>query len=127
MGFAHSTERAIMNGTPKVDKFDRLLWDAELAVGILGNPAALDFQLIDLAPGPFPDGLRDAVTKRGLYFLGVVGLVQGVPHSALAEPLDTATASWLATAYNKHVEAAVNAMLERACLERMYLLPDLRA
>ena len=106
-----------MNATPKLDKFDQLITDSELAACILGNPATLDFEMVNLDPGvALPDGLRDAVTIRGLYFLGTVGIVQGVPRTALAESLNRCAMSLLADAFIDHLEAVANVALECACL-----------
>jgi hypothetical protein len=98
-------ERAVM------DKFEALASASQFSVGILGNPETSDFALVDLGPKPLPENLRRDFTKRGLYFLGVAGIVQGTPQTALAEPLDDADTSALAQAFLQHLEHTLNAGL----------------
>jgi hypothetical protein len=85
------------------DRFEQLALDAQLAVGILGNPTTSEFALIDLTgPDPLPD-FRGEIALRGFCFIGVAGLVLGVPRTALAVPLDNAEEDKLSQAYIRHV------------------------
>jgi hypothetical protein len=106
------------------DKFEQLALDAQLSVVILGNPETSDFEMVSVAPGPLPDERN--IRARGMRFVGVVGLVHGVPRSALDEPLDAATTSALAQAYLRFIEHEANKELETAVLGRMYQLSDPR-
>jgi hypothetical protein len=67
-----------------------LLRDAQLAVCILGNESLTDFALVSAEDFAAPPG--------GLRLVGVVGIVQGTPRSALSEPLDERTTSALSAA-----------------------------
>jgi hypothetical protein len=93
-------------------------------VAILGNPETSDFELIDLAPGPLhnPHNLHE----RGMFFVGVMGIVRGFPRTALDTPLDDATTTALAQAFVRHVEVTAARELETAWLGRLYQLPDTR-
>jgi hypothetical protein len=108
------------------DKFDQLISDAQLKVLILGNPETSDFELIDLAPGPLSHDPHN-LHERGMYFVGVMGIVQGVPRSALDEPLDVLTTTALAQAFVLHAERILNARLEADWLGRLYQIPDTRS
>jgi hypothetical protein len=86
------------------DKFEQIAAYARLAVVILGNPTTSEFVLIDLAE-PLPDLRCEA--QRGLSFIGTVGVVQGVPLTVLAQPLDNAALDALSQAYLRHVECVL--------------------
>ncbi len=88
------------------DKFEQIAGFARLAVGIVGNPRTAEFALVDLTgPEPVPDFRGEA--QRGFCFIGVVGMVQGVPFIALTEPLDSAALDALSQAYFRHVECVL--------------------
>ena len=106
------------------DKFEQLVFDAELAVAIFSNPATSDFELINLAPGQHrPHDLRE----RGMCFVGVMGIVKGVPRTALDAPLDATITAALSQAFVRHIEQEANRELELAGLGRLYQLPDPRS
>jgi hypothetical protein len=95
------------------NKFEKLVWDAQLAVCILGNPQTSDFILIDLT-APLRDMRSEISAQRGLYFLGAAGIIQGAPRTALAEPLDNAAVDALAGAYVRHVESVLASRISKA-------------
>lgn len=102
-----------------MDKFEQLSTAASYAVAIFGNQAQGDFALFDLTRGtPYPvEDHKREIAERALCFCGVMGIVQGVPYTALAEPLDTYTITALSHAFNERVESASAAALT-AALER---------
>jgi len=124
-----------------MDQFEQLANAASYAVAIFGNPAREDFTLFDLTNGtPYPDeNHKREIAERALSFCGVIAIVQGVPRTALAEPLGEYTVTALSKAFIERVEAAVTAVegtlaaeLDRAVgdsigwCERLYWLPDTR-
>jgi len=95
------------------DKFEQIAGYARLAVGIVGNPTTSEFALVDLSgPEPVPDFRGEA--QRGFCFIGVVGMVQGVPLIALTGPLDSAALDALSQAYIRHVECALEGRIHAA-------------
>ncbi|HUD54117.1 MAG TPA: hypothetical protein VMR02_02730 [Terracidiphilus sp.] len=82
------------------DKFQLLAGTAEFPVGVVGNPAAFDYELVDLR-GDTADW-RDK-TGRGAYWLGTIGTVNGTPRTELAEPLDTTATAYVGQLYAAHV------------------------
>lgn len=77
-----------------MEKFEQLLADSAFSRLILGNEAASDFLLIE--DRPWSDEAQSDIERRGLRFVGVLGVVQGRPKSALAVPMDEATITRLA-------------------------------
>ena len=95
------------------DQFERIAGYARLAVGIVGNPTTSEFALVDLTgPEPVPDFRGEA--QRGFCFIGVVGMVQGVPLIALTGPLDNAALDALSQAYFRHVECVLEGRIQAA-------------
>jgi hypothetical protein len=114
-----------------LDKFQQLAWDATYAVCILGNPEASDFELVELGTTPLTEEHRRRLSERGMGFVGVFGIVNGVPHVALAVPLDERATSALSQALVQRSEDAINAVEEAIgdsteFLKRLYTLPDNR-
>jgi hypothetical protein len=124
-----------------MDQFHQITETASYAVAIFGNPARGDFALFDLTKGtPFPvEDIQREIAERAFCFCGVMGIVQGVPRTALAEPLGEYTVTALSRAFIERVGAAVTAVegTETAVLaapvddsigwcERLYWLPDTR-
>ena len=92
------------------DKFEQIAGYARLAVGIVGNPKTSEFALVDLTgPEPVPD-----FREYGFCFIGVVGMVQGVPLIALTGPLDNAALDALSQAYIRHVECVLKRRIRAA-------------
>jgi hypothetical protein len=112
-----------------VDKFEKLISKAQVAVAIIGNPQTSDFVFVDAEP--LTDTRRE-LTGRGMRFLGVFGVVQGVLDAALAEPLELSVITALARVFIGRVEGAVTAALDKPIddsagwCERLYWLPDTR-
>jgi hypothetical protein len=76
-----------------------LLRDAQLAVCILGNESLTDFALVSAEEFEAP--------RDGLRLVGVVGIVDGAPRSALSEPLDAGTLSALSAACVQYIAQAI--------------------
>jgi hypothetical protein len=112
----------------KLDKFEHLAFHATYAVCILANSTASDFELIDLGPERLNEEQRRKLSERGMEFIGVIGIVAGVPRVALAVPLDPPTTSALSHAFVQRIEDAINGV-ERAAgdgaewMQRLYNLP----
>jgi hypothetical protein len=93
------------------DKFEQIAFEAQLAVCVLANEGVTDIELVNLRSVPLPTA-RD-FTGRNLHFLGVIGIVQGVPRTALAEPLDPVRISALSAAFIAYCEVLLDAGLEQ--------------
>ncbi len=113
-----------------MDKFEQLVAAAQFPVCILGNLRS-DFELVDLQSEPMSEDAKRDLSKRGMCFVGVIGLVEGVPRVALAEPLDAMTATALSQAFVQRIEDKINGILAPKgdsveFLDRLYMLPDTR-
>lgn len=85
------------------DKFSRLLAESRFSMFILGNGATSDYTL---APArPLPEAVRRDFTKRGLTFVGILGVVDGQPRSALAVPLTDTTIARLSQEFIRRAMA----------------------
>jgi hypothetical protein len=95
-----------------MNEFEQLGEMASYAVAIFGNPARGDFALYDLTPGTsFPvEDMQHEIAERAFCFCGVIGVVHGLPCTALAEPLDEHTIRALSHAFTARIEAAVTAV-----------------
>jgi hypothetical protein len=89
-------------------------------VAILGNLETRTFELIQLLDIP-PD-LHQMIEKRNLCFVGFVGIVDGVPRSALELPIDSAAVADILAAYLQIIETEMN-RLEISMIERMRTKP----
>ncbi len=120
------------------DRFQLLAASAQVAVIVLANADVTDIELIPVKPHTISD---DEVTHRCagrvLHFAGVLGLVDGVGHSQLAEPLDEQRVSALADAFTTYCVTLMGDHLEREIAkhsagdfvewaQRLYRLPDAR-
>lgn len=115
---------------PQLDKFQQLASDAQFAVAVLGNLHTGDLELVNLGATSSADEQR-GWRERRLGFIGVVGLIDGVPEVALAEVIDAETLSALSRAFARCVRNEVNARLQPSgdgveWLKRLYSLPDER-
>ncbi len=119
-----------------MDKFEKLVSNAQFAVGILGDSRRREYALVDLYP-PLSEKDKQDLHKRRFRFIGVIGLTEAGVRVALAEPLDDVTASTLSRAFCQKVEDAINNALEPKgdsadgapsleWLTRLYALPDTR-
>jgi hypothetical protein len=106
------------------DRFEKLLGDAQLAVYILGNPRTSDFELVDKST-PLTDERRSALTARGMEFLGVAGLVDGVPQTQLDAPLDKGSVEGLSRAFLAHIGHLLNAEAAATKSDAVQWLADL--
>jgi len=81
------------------DKQLCLVADAELSVSLLGNPQTSDFELVDTAQLPLSEDHLNRLRARGMYYLGVTGLVGGTPRTALIEGLSHSDIGALTSAF----------------------------
>jgi hypothetical protein len=114
-----------------MDRFEQITNAASYAVAVFGNPAQGEFSLFDLTKGtPFPvENIQREIAERSLIFCGVLGVVQGIPCTAFAQPLDGCTIRALSHAFNERVEAGsavINNPVDDSIgwCERLYWLPD---
>lgn len=113
------------------DKFTHLLDSAQYAVGILGNPALTEFELVDLDAGSLSDERTHQLRDAGYFFVGAIGIVDGLPKAALSEPLAPVQVSAISQAFVALVENKINKTLaanaeDVAWLNRLWQLPDMR-
>lgn len=126
--------------TPKValDKFERVAWDCSFATAIVGNPHANDYELIELGLGKMPlsEETLQNFQRRNFSFLGIIGIYEGRPCTALDfEPAED-TVRALCRTFLKLLERepntrAIKQVAKRAgdeveWLNRLQTLPDLR-
>jgi len=81
-----------------MDRFEELAVTAPNAIVIMGNPSQRDYELLDLSTCPPPPSVLENFHERGFQFVGLVGVVNGVPRTQLATPLDSETVDALAAA-----------------------------
>jgi len=110
------------------DRYAKIIADAQIPAAILGNPAAREFVLVDLALGRIPDCLYG----RGLVLVGVTGIVNGVPQAALAVELEDSALSAIAAEWTRYLVARIMPYMQLPVeesmqfLERLYALEDTR-
>jgi hypothetical protein len=101
-----------------MDKFDALVEDAQLCVGVLANRDVTDIELIPLKGVPHADytaeGLKRQFAGRDLHFIATAGLVNGEPRIALDEPLDTFRIAALFAAFATYCDVLQEERLEQA-------------
>ncbi len=110
-----------------LEKTDAIVSVAQISAAILGNFSTREFVLVDLAPGPIPDCLYGRV----LSYIGVTGIVNGAPRTALVVELDDAALSAIAMAWVHHLAARIMPYLRPpddsvSFLERLHALQDTR-
>jgi len=116
------------------DRFEQIIFDAQVSAAIVGDLATHEFMLADLV-GPIPQVLFG----RGFVFVGVVGAVDGVLRVAFATELDSASIDAIAHGWAEYhavilaKSSADSQNLEQptkddsiAWCERLYWLPDTR-
>ncbi len=111
-----------------LDKFELLAGFGKFPTVILGNPAARDFELIDLERIPLEPNLEMDYKARGLHFCGTFALIDGQGRCEFAEVLDADSIAALAGAY---AQLVLTKMQERASgstdwLAKLWTLPDHR-
>ncbi|HEY2363487.1 MAG TPA: hypothetical protein VGK36_20365 [Candidatus Angelobacter sp.] len=108
-----------------MDKFEQLVSEAQFAVAILCNLGTSDFELIDLDSKQIPNIL----SARGLRFGGAMGLVNGLPRVALAEPFDEKMCRALIDAFLRlqRAEVLISDCLPKRVeyLTRVYSIPKM--
>jgi excisionase family DNA binding protein len=95
-----------------MDKFQQLVLSATYAVCVVGNTQGIEFELLDVWTGAQLEIIR---ARRG--FIGVIGLVGGVPRAALAVLLDDVTISALSQAFVQRIEDAISALEQAVVLQ----------
>jgi hypothetical protein len=109
------------------DRFGQIAFESQIAAAILGNATTREFVLIDPS-GPIPDSLHN----RGLGFIGVTGIVNGVPRTAFALELDDAALDAVAHAWVRYLAARIMPYMQPPAddpvqfLKRLYALEDPR-
>lgn len=89
------------------DRFQTLAMRANPAVAVLANSDGTELELLPVMPhGPSEDldRLAQQWAGRGLAFVGVMGMVDGLPHTALDVPLDATRMHALSEAFARHCE-----------------------
>ncbi len=113
-----------------MDAMERLTWDADIAVGVLGRGG--EFLLVPLTePGKISEAVTDDARRRGFRFCGVVAVTNGQA-SAQWEPYPDAIHTMLHAALAFAQEVADRLKPKQAqgdavdWLERLWSLPDTR-
>jgi hypothetical protein len=65
-----------------MDKFEILTQTAQILSAVIGRPETDDFVLVEM---PVPDCISHGLAAQGMRFIGLLGLVDGEPRSAMAE------------------------------------------
>jgi hypothetical protein len=98
-----------------MDKFETLAAEASIAAAILANANVTDIELLPIRPRSLTDGRIHDLARlwafRGLRFIGVAGIVNDMPYTALALRLDPERISALSeafAAYSKTVLSGEN-------------------
>ena len=118
------------------DKFTNLAMQAHdsLCLCILANPDVTDLELVNVRVAwPLPEDTSREYEARQLGFIGVMGVVDGLPRTALDIPLDPVRISALSAAFVKHCELLLSGAFEAQgkgdsvdWLMRLFSLPDER-
>lgn len=111
-----------------MDKFQKIAFESQLAAVILGN--GTEFELVALT-GLLSEERTRELQARKFSFVGIVGLIEGRPRTALAEPLDELSSVALAQAYVALIENRINESAKAVgdgteWLTHLYQLPDTR-
>jgi hypothetical protein len=117
------------------DRFQQIAFDAQISAVILGNQDERTFVLIALGSEPTPEDISH-LAGSGFGFVGVTGVVDGVPRTEFAVELDAASLSVIAQAWIQYLAGVVTAKLHPPTpqpvddsipfLERLYALNDAR-
>jgi hypothetical protein len=120
------------------DKFETLATQSSIAVAVLSDVNVTDIELLPIRPRSIPNDKIHELTRlwssRGLQFIGVAGVVAGMPQLALATPLDDVRIDALAEAFAVYCNTLLPGHVEEqrkgdevVWLERLFSLPDTRA
>jgi hypothetical protein len=114
------------------DKHDFIAAYGQHAVCILGNIGTRDYEVLDLAAGPFGPEYQAGFAERGLGYVAVFALIAGQFQYAYAVPLDADVIVALTENYARFVLAKLTNP-SRECsgdgaewLSKLYSLPDPR-
>jgi hypothetical protein len=114
----------------RLNKFQQIACEAKPAFGVLANDQNTDFLLVALDDSPVDDSVSEAARLRGLGFTGAIGLVNGVPRIALAEPLEDEAVSRLVAVFLAYFERLVERVEHDGgavlWCENLLRLPDTR-
>jgi hypothetical protein len=102
------------------DKFEQLVNDAVYACAILRNDDG-QFELADVSQLPLRTDTALKLSRRGLYFSGIVAITKtGQPRVALDVELTPEQQTPIVREFVRRIEAGMNWM------ERAFLMPDNR-
>lgn len=91
------------------DCFQFLASRANPAVAVLSNPDGTATELLPVMPRGLSNEDLDSLVQlwagRGLAFIGVIGMVDGVVQTALDIPLDAVRVEALSAAFARHCES----------------------
>jgi len=110
------------------DKFSHIAGYGRIVAAIFGNLETQDYELIDVDAVPLSEA-QAAIQTRGLAFIGVMGLMDGKPRTALDVELDEETGAALSHAYVQFACARLSKPKGDSAdwLRRLFALPDTRA
>jgi hypothetical protein len=119
------------------DKFETLAMASGVTVAFLANVDMTDLEVLPVAPrGLGVEKLNELAqlwAPRGLRFIGMAGLVDGKPRTALVEPLGERHILALAQAFLTYCETLLSGHIEEQqkgdsveWLRRLWSLPDTR-
>jgi hypothetical protein len=114
-----------------MDKFEQLLFDCVIAVGLLGNVETGDFELVPLN-GQVSEERERIYNARGLRFVGAIGLEgpTGPTRVALSMELPQSMRDSIRAGFVKLYDRALtrveNTPPDAIELERWFQMPDAR-
>lgn len=121
-----------------MDKFETLVAESSIAVAILANADATDIEMLPVQPRSYAlekaQELARLWAPRGLRFIGMAGIADGKPRTALAVPLDDLRISALSQAFIAYIEVLLKDEIETRqavgdeveWLRSLWSLPDSR-
>lgn len=116
---------------PVYDVFQSLAMRANPAAAVLSNPDGTATELLPVMPRGLSNEDLDSLVQlwagRGLAFIGVIGMVDGIPQTALDIPLDPLRMHALSSAFVRHCEQIERQKGDSVeWCERLFALPDPR-
>jgi hypothetical protein len=114
------------------DKYEQIAFESQLSVCVLANADVTDIELLNVKLAPLPEEMVRDFTGRGLRFLGVIGVIQGVVTTALTEPLDLVRIGALSAAFVRYCEVLLDVDVDVQpndfvrFAEALWRLPDTR-
>jgi hypothetical protein len=111
-----------------LDKFEQLAAESSFAMVILANRGGTDFEVVDITPMPM--NVVEDYTRRGLCFVGVIGLSRAfVPRAELAVPLGSDAITAIVRAFARLTGCAIAHVEKDASvqwLRELWAKPDSR-